>query len=685
MNELTDKIILNILSEVSRTSLKGLFGSIKWMFTKSKRLALCSIAAKKYTSRIAEVYGFTRIFGDTHPIPLAKIFVKVRVSHVIENRRILTVEQLNKQNNQNDDDKDLSLSGLDIINRYDRLVLLGRPGAGKTTFLKALLLDCVNGNLEKKYLPVLISLYEYSKCNLELIEFIKKELSICGFSDIGYNSDNILNSGKIFILLDGLDEISYGQEDKIVFEITRLTKQYPNNKYIISCRDAGYRNWFPDFVDIALTEFNEDQILAFVSNWFIDKCSIDKFWDDVKCNQQRIELAKNPLLLSLLCLVYKSLGRFPMNRIELYEYGIDVLLSKWDESKNVRQEKRYKLLPVSKKKEILRKIAFDAFIRKETYFKKPQILTSISKYFTQTNDESNFGVIDDYDDFLSIMQVQHGLIVERAREVYSFSHLTFQEFFIAYFIEFDLDPDESTSIIAKHLLDPSYSEIFIMIKEMEEVKKTNFRLQQGIFKQVDFYYNVQDLSALSNQINLLVDNKNVYNITINKTIALLYVLYFTIEEQKFKSSYIKQLGLLEITLEILIHLDEIYGYNLKTYIKYANQALHERKLVINKISSSVIVRNRAYKGFYNCIEIDKIINLLITKEQKWQTPLASILIHDVSLSLEILYNYLKHFLKLFESMKDTSGIIKYILPGILESFLNNPDKTNNIYGVEIKN
>jgi predicted NACHT family NTPase len=48
----------------------------------------------------------------------------------------------------------------------------------------------------------------------------------------------------------------------------------------------------------------------------------------LKANKPIQELATNPLLLTLLCLVFGEAADFPANRSELYKEGLDVLLKK---------------------------------------------------------------------------------------------------------------------------------------------------------------------------------------------------------------------------------------------------------------------------------------------------------------------------------------------------------------------
>jgi predicted NACHT family NTPase len=66
---------------------------------------------------------------------------------------------------------------------------------------------------------------------------------------------------------------------------------------------------------------------------------------------------------------------------------------------------------------------------------------------------------------LKSIEAQHGLLVERARGIYSFSHLTFQEYFTArYFVE-SSDP-QALENLSSHITEKRWREVFLLTTEM---------------------------------------------------------------------------------------------------------------------------------------------------------------------------------------------------------------------------
>jgi predicted NACHT family NTPase len=91
----------------------------------------------------------------------------------------------------------------------------------------------------------------------------------------------------------------------------------------------------------------------------------------------------------------------------------------------------YKKLSVQRKQDLLSQIALTTFERKDYFFKQRDVERYIADYIrnlpdAQTDPE---GLQFDSEVVLKSIEAQHGLLVERARGIYSFSHLTFQEYF----------------------------------------------------------------------------------------------------------------------------------------------------------------------------------------------------------------------------------------------------------------
>jgi predicted NACHT family NTPase len=68
------------------------------------------------------------------------------------------------------------LSGLDVAHRFVRLMVLGKPGAGKSTFLRYLAIACCKGGFLPDHIPILIELRSIQSANqFTLLEELQRE------------------------------------------------------------------------------------------------------------------------------------------------------------------------------------------------------------------------------------------------------------------------------------------------------------------------------------------------------------------------------------------------------------------------------------------------------------------------------------------------------------------------------
>jgi predicted NACHT family NTPase len=63
---------------------------------------------------------------------------------------------------------------------------------------------------------------------------------------------------------------------------------------------------------------------------------------------------------------------------------------------------------------------------------------------------------------LKAMESRHGILVERTHRVYSFSHLTFQEYFAAKFIASNTAKGSVENLVQKHCADVRWREVFLL-------------------------------------------------------------------------------------------------------------------------------------------------------------------------------------------------------------------------------
>jgi predicted NACHT family NTPase len=281
----------------------------------------------------------------------------------------------------------------------------------------------------------------------------------------------IIRHGRALILLDGLDEVRDADSRRVLRQISEFTQQFPQNQFVITCRIAAREYTFEKFTDVEIADFNDEQIADFSGKWFRNKndpIKADRFVQKLKEDAPIRELATNPLLLTLLCLMFEDSGSFPTNRAELYQTGVDVLLKKWDVKRNIEREQVYKRLSPKRKEDLLSQIARTTFKAGNYFFKQKEVERYITQYIQNLPDASTDPEVLELDSaaVLKSIEAQHGLFVERARGIYSFSHLTFHEYFTARKIvtscnQYDID-DPILQGLVSHLTEQCWQEVFLL-------------------------------------------------------------------------------------------------------------------------------------------------------------------------------------------------------------------------------
>lgn len=469
---IADKALFEASVKLATELIKDTFRSLKslpeWLKGKYAQHDPFDYEARKYIESLSRRYDKMRVLGMSSPVPIRTIYVRVNILKKITSRQRQTVEELedvfNKDKNsfgtiQGTED------GIKVANREQRLIVLGKPGAGKTTFLKWLALGAIDGRFDTPRIPIFVSLKDWSDSKKNLITFIHEEFSVCGFEDSRLFVDQLLSTGNAIILLDGYDEVG-NRIDEAIKEIQTLSAKYPKISMILSCRTASYSYVFPDFKDVEIADFSNEQIKQFVKNWFHSNTGTDN-----KCihelslprNRGIANLCPTPLLLTLLCLTYEDTLSFPQNRAELYKEAIDALLKKWDATRSIIRESSYKALSLAKKELLLSRLAFNTFANNRYFIKQDYLEREIADFLANLKSASPEVSDIEGERVLKEIEAQHGLLVERAHRIYSFSHLTFQEFFTARQITSNTNKKYGPDYLVKtHLNEPRWNEVFIL-------------------------------------------------------------------------------------------------------------------------------------------------------------------------------------------------------------------------------
>lgn len=429
-------------------------------------------ATKKYVQTYTERHGHVQVLGMSKPIPLDDIYSGARMLDTeamksYASQADLEVTYRNKGQRRFRDYDCPKRNGIEIAKENSRLIVLGDPGIGKSTYLRKAGLEALkgkSGDYQLPYIPVFLELKRFRSTKVDLKNSIATEFKSCGFPSPEEFTENALRKGQLLLLLDGLDEVPADNLNTVIESIQDLVDEYSGNRFIASCRIAAYHTYFKRVSTVAISEFDDNQIERFIYNWFSSEVdrenqTAEQCWKRLQQpeNKGAKELAQSPLLLTFLCLVYNKSLTVPSSRTSLYEDALNILLKEWASEKRVGRGEIYEGFHADLEKELLAKIAYEGFENDQLFFSKEQLINYIADFLSDTLDAPknlNASAV------LEAIELQQGILVERATDVYSFSHLTLQEFLAAkYILTWNLQED----LVEFHFLNDHWREVFLLV------------------------------------------------------------------------------------------------------------------------------------------------------------------------------------------------------------------------------
>ncbi len=335
------------------------------------------VAANRYGRRLEEDYSKLFVLGQPDPKLIDDIYTYIKILDRVTAFKRHAPEKLEslfmgRGLLYSDEERH---DGLKLVQTGDNLFILGKPGAGKTTFLKQVTMQAARGKLSrvvddnllallpKKYqatktvtqAPIFISLRAHVDSGRSLFESVEHELKICRFPEAAPFVKYFLKSGRALVLLDGLDEVKQDDDERrqLLDDIHDFMREYRETQFLITCRVAAADYSLDNVRYLEMADFDDEQKRLFIHRWFVDAELAGQCWQELEQpeNIGLQELARVPLLLTLLAITYEETLHFPQRRVEIYEEAVDALLKKWDSRRRIRRgEEPYKQLSLGRKR-----------------------------------------------------------------------------------------------------------------------------------------------------------------------------------------------------------------------------------------------------------------------------------------------------------------------------------------------
>lgn len=454
------------LGKHAATEIRGEYSKVEYL---NRLRAATDTYIDNYLNRHGQIKIMPGLMKE--PLDLESIYTDVKILDDSSIRAFLGLDELEsayreKGKRSFSRSEAERINGMTVANAERFLMVLGGPGIGKSTFLRKIGLEALKkeGRLQRECIPVFLELKKFREETIDIQQKIVEEFDTCKFPAAEAFVESALEQGKLLVLFDGLDEVPSKKLYQVIEKIENFVDKHDENSFVASCRIAAYRSSFRRFTDATISDFDDEQIKQFIYRWFSSE--EDKTLETAKKYESLLnqpdqkatkELAQTPLLLTFLCLVYDREQMLPNKRSTLYGKALNIILSEWSAQKRLERDPIYEGFHPDLEKEMLSKIAYESFNQDQLFFSKDVVIERIKAFLSDTLYPPK-GL--NADDVLRAIEIQQGILVERAADAYSFSHLTLQEYLTAlYTVENRLERER----VARNLDDERWREIFLLV------------------------------------------------------------------------------------------------------------------------------------------------------------------------------------------------------------------------------
>jgi NACHT domain len=271
-------------------------------------------------------------------VPLSKIYVR---ASLIRNRADQHAGHVER------------FTAAEALAAHLRVVVLGDPGGGKSTlcaWTAYRLAGATAPGGDPFQVPFLVVMREYAP------RFEREQMSLARYIEVMIGGryqiqspaecvDFLLLNGHAVVILDGLDELLDTALRRRVSEaVEAFAHAYPTTPMLVTSRRIGYSQAPLDsglFAAFRLDDFGPDQVEDYSRKWFNLDSSLPaqqrrELADSFMSESRFVEdLRRSPLILALMCALYRGDGYIPRNLLDVYERCAVLLFEGWDRQRGI--------------------------------------------------------------------------------------------------------------------------------------------------------------------------------------------------------------------------------------------------------------------------------------------------------------------------------------------------------------
>jgi len=454
----------DIVSEAIKNVYKGINESTE-QFRKS--FDIFGRFRHRHMERMSRALSSIQILGMAGPQKLTDIYVPSRLSPRIGRNHFISDQDISDLDAFRAQAAKTEVNIFDTLRDTKNLLIMGVAGSGKTTFISALTLghldECqyISNGLHERLFPICFTLREFGSPTNKLYDILKEYVLSIGETDSWPFVERLLEKGRILLILDGLDEIPVSAQEYWRITVKHFEAQFPKVRIVITCRSGSLAVDFSDFQHLEVLPFSRSETKTFVESWFQSNSERgQKLLAALKLNKRVNDLTSTPLLLSLLCNLFNNDLEISSNRTELYSRCIEVMITRWDTSRGFKRASAYQNLSITRRKRIFEEIAHKFSEEVLGVMSHEGLLKCVSEYIQRFDLEKA-----DAEKVLGELETHHGILVRLSANYWSFSHISFQDYFCAEYVK---DKKEEENYLRAWWTTPRRAEVLIFIGTLLE-------------------------------------------------------------------------------------------------------------------------------------------------------------------------------------------------------------------------